>query len=293
MSASAPTSATASMASSNPSQNEEMMKLIAAFLAAQSKPTERASESPPSLYRKWDAAYITPTFTIRKFEEHEKLRGHSNFKSRTKMINLELAALNLFPFIQSEASIEMNLSMRRRTMLDARALQLIRASVDRSIVKHLNKLYCAYSAHKMLEETFKKVRRKAKLVAVACVDSEKYSDKDKSAPTPSSGVISWMFALAASGEWDIEQIDVETAYLYRKIDRIKYVSVPEGISIDRNKFVCLLSKALYGLPTAPKCWYLEISSFIIECGFQQIEREQCVYVKTEFDFDCSYYNLRR
>lgn len=57
-----------------------------------------------------------------------------------------------------ESATEINLSPQRRTMLDAQALQFIRAAVDRNIVKQLSNTYSTFSAYKLLEEMFEQVR---------------------------------------------------------------------------------------------------------------------------------------
>lgn len=121
---------------------------------------------------------------------------------------------------------------------------------------------------------------KARLVVVGCRDPEKYAPEDLASPTPSPLVTKWFLAISARFKWHLEQIDIKTAFLYSDIDRDKYVCVPDGIPQDRTKFVCKLQKALYGLATAPRCWFQTIDKFLVnECGFERNLREPCVFVK--------------
>lgn len=120
-------------------------------------------------------------------------------------------------------------------------------------------------------------KRKARLVAVGCQDKEKYESQEKVAPTPSLASIRWAFALASKHNWDLVQLDVKTAFLYSKIDREKYIRIPDGVNTDSKKFVCKLKKALYGLATAPKCWNQTFDEFIQSCGYNQSTRDPCVY----------------
>ena len=55
-----------------------------------------------------------------------------------------------------------------------------------------------------------------------------------------------LFAFAAAQDWEIEQMDVKTAFLYGDLDEEIYIEQPEG-SEDGTDRVCLLKKALYGL----------------------------------------------
>ena len=94
---------------------------------------------------------------------------------------------------------------------------------------------------------------KARLVAVGCRDKEVYKSEDKVSPTPTAATIRWLLVHVVKFQWTIVQIDVKNAFLNADIDRTKYVSVPEGIEVDKKRFVCKLNKALYGLVAAPKC----------------------------------------
>lgn len=56
--------------------------------------------------------------------------------------------------------------------------------------------------------------------------------------------------IAATREYDIEQMDVKPDFLHGSIDDRVYVEQPSPFNDDSAK-VCLLSKALYGLKQAP------------------------------------------
>ena len=62
-----------------------------------------------------------------------------------------------------------------------------------------------------------------------------------------------LFALAAIHDWEIEQMDVKTAFLYGPIDTEVFVELPTGFTKDGT--VCRLRKALYGLKQALRIWY--------------------------------------
>lgn len=105
-----------------------------------------------------DKAYVTPQFQIRNMQEHEKLQGHRNYKNWRSMIELDLKALNLLPFITSECGDEIVVSPSRRVVLDAQALQYIKASVSKYIAARLNDKFSAYQAVQYLVKNFGNTR---------------------------------------------------------------------------------------------------------------------------------------
>ena len=59
-----------------------------------------------------------------------------------------------------------------------------------------------------------------------------------------------LFALAAQYDLEIDQMDVETAFLNGEIDADVYVEQPIGYG--DFKYVCKLKRGLYGLKQSPR-----------------------------------------
>jgi hypothetical protein len=59
-----------------------------------------------------------------------------------------------------------------------------------------------------------------------------------------------MFAIATTMDLEIEQMDVQTAFLYGDIDGDVYMEQPSEFD-DGSGRVCKLNKALYGLSKSP------------------------------------------
>jgi len=70
------------------------------------------------------------------------------------------------------------------------------------------------------------------------------------APVAKLQSLRMMLALAAVLDWEIEQMDVVTAFLNPKVDSDLYMALPQGIEADKPQ-VCKLTKSLYGLEQAP------------------------------------------
>ena len=76
----------------------------------------------------------------------------------------------------------------------------------------------------------------------------------------------------------IEQMDVETAFLNRKIISEVYVNQPQGFEKGTNKVYKLL-KSLYGLRESPRLWYECFNNFVNELGFKRSNHDYCLYKK--------------
>jgi hypothetical protein len=90
-----------------------------------------------------------------------------------------------------------------------------------------------------------------------------------------------IFAIAAALDWEIDQMDVKTAFLYRLVKETVYVQQPLGL---KNKSagldkVCKLNRALYGLKQAPRVWYNTLSEYLQELGFKPLDADASVFHK--------------
>lgn len=82
---------------------------------------------------------------------------------------------------------------------------------------------------------------------------------------------------------EIEQMDVETAFLNGQVNSEVYVKQPKGYGDETNK-VCKLIKALYGLKESPRAWYECLDKFLISIGFVRSNVDFCLYtLRTEND----------
>jgi hypothetical protein len=85
-----------------------------------------------------------------------------------------------------------------------------------------------------------------------------------------------LFAIAASLDLEIEQMDVKTAFLYGTLDEEIFMEQPEGFE-DGTSQVCRLDKALYGLKQSPRVWYHTLSKFLAESKFYPIDVDHSVF----------------
>ena len=92
--------------------------------------------------------------------------------------------------------------------------------------------------------------------------------------------IRYLLAHAALEDWEIEAMDVKTAYLYGELKEEIYMAQPEGfIKSGQEHKVCKLVKSIYGLKQARRVWYETISKTLQKkLGFQQLHSDAGVHV---------------
>ena len=64
-----------------------------------------------------------------------------------------------------------------------------------------------------------------------------------------------MLAIAASHDWNVIQLDVQTAFLQSEMKEEVYVTQPVGfekLDLNGQPYVCKLKKSLYGLKQSPR-----------------------------------------
>jgi hypothetical protein len=96
-----------------------------------------------------------------------------------------------------------------------------------------------------------------------------------------------MFALAAIYGWDIQQMDVKSAFLHGQIDEEVYIDLPEGwelfrdlLGVDENTILFLL-KALYGLKQSPRLWQLTLKRELAKLDYTPLIADQSVYYNSK------------
>jgi transposase InsO family protein len=87
-----------------------------------------------------------------------------------------------------------------------------------------------------------------------------------------------IFAIAAALDWEIDQMDVKTAFLYGKVEETVYMEQPTGLE-DGSTKVCKLDRAIYGLKQAPRVWYNTLSEFLQQLDFSPLDADASVFHK--------------
>ncbi|KIK14080.1 hypothetical protein PISMIDRAFT_17541 [Pisolithus microcarpus 441] len=87
-----------------------------------------------------------------------------------------------------------------------------------------------------------------------------------------------LLAHAAQNNWEMEAVDVKTAFLYGKLDEEIYMEQLEGFQIKGQEHgVYWLLRSLYGLKQAALSWNKELHQSLLQMGFLRSKVDASVY----------------
>jgi len=88
-----------------------------------------------------------------------------------------------------------------------------------------------------------------------------------------------LFALAMQFHLELQQMDVETAFLNATLNEEVYITIPEGIQVNPEHNCFRLKRALYGLKQSPRAWYEDIHKSLRSRDFKCMQNENCLFFK--------------
>ncbi|KAG8481139.1 hypothetical protein CXB51_025904 [Gossypium anomalum] len=97
---------------------------------------------------------------------------------------------------------------------------------------------------------------KARLVAKGYSQVPGVDFTDVFSPVVKHSSIRALLGIMAMHDLELEQLDVKTAFLHGELEEDIYMQQPEGFTVsEKEDYVCLLKKSLYGLKQSPRQWY--------------------------------------
>ena len=121
-------------------------------------------------------------------------------------------------------------------------------------------------------------RYKARLVVLGCLQTKADYD-DIFAPVIRLECLRVLLVLACLRGYEVDGMDVKTAFLNAALDVEIYIQQPPGfLKPGAERHVCLLKRSLYGLKQSPKLWYETFVKFMSTLGFSRLRKDRCVFV---------------
>ena len=113
-------------------------------------------------------------------------------------------------------------------------------------------------------------RYKTRLVAKDYTQEFGVDFHDTFFPVAKGVTVKAVFALAASKQWTVSQLDINNVFLHGDLDEKVYMNIPLGYVLPPNSLdlVCKLVKSLYGLRQASRQWNFKLCAFLLD-GFTQ------------------------
>ncbi|GKC18211.1 retrovirus-related pol polyprotein from transposon TNT 1-94, partial [Tanacetum coccineum] len=106
-----------------------------------------------------------------------------------------------------------------------------------------------------------KPRYKARLVARGFTQRAGIDYKELFSSIVRHTSIRVILALTACKDYELEQLDVQTAY-------------------EQGNKVCVIKKYLYGLKQSPRQWYRRFDEYMLSNGFKHSSYDSCIYYKS-------------
>ncbi|UYV82244.1 hypothetical protein LAZ67_21001448 [Cordylochernes scorpioides] len=118
---------------------------------------------------------------------------------------------------------------------------------------------------------------KARLVALGCCQKDGTYFQNICSPVMKSDSFRTLLAYCVLQGWSLIHCDVQTAFLYGKLDEDIYLLPPQGYQPTDENLVCKLNQALYGLKQSSKVWYNTFSDHLVKIGFTRFNSDKCLF----------------
>ena len=123
------------------------------------------------------------------------------------------------------------------------------------------------------------VNCKGRLCAQGFNQIETVNYHETYAPVACYDSLRMFLAILITLDYEIDTVDVITAFLLSDLQEEIYIKVPDGyIRKDPNTKYLRLLKTLYGLKQSPHMWNKDIASYLISLGFRQFNTDRCIFI---------------
>nr|GEW95597.1 retrovirus-related Pol polyprotein from transposon TNT 1-94 [Tanacetum cinerariifolium] len=119
---------------------------------------------------------------------------------------------------------------------------------------------------------------KASLVARGFTQRTGIDDNKVFSPVVRHTSIRVILALTACKDYELEKLDVKTAFLHGNPEEVIYMRQPPGY--EQGNKVYFLKKSLYGLKQSPRQWYKRFDEYMLSNGFKRSSYDSCVYYRS-------------
>ena len=121
-------------------------------------------------------------------------------------------------------------------------------------------------------------RKRGRLVAKGFSQIHGIDFEETFSPVARFETVRLLLAVSALEDWEIEALDVKTAFLYGELDEELYMEQPEGFQVKgQERKVYRLRKALYGLKQASLAWNKQAHKSLLNLGFKRCLSDTGIY----------------
>ena len=132
------------------------------------------------------------------------------------------------------------------------------------------------------------IRFKARLVAKGFAQRSGIDYTETFAPVMRSSSIRLLLSLALNNDMFVHHVDIKTAYLNSKLDKVVYMRQPY-LYEEGEDLVCQLHKAIYGLKQSARCWHRRLTGALKKNGFKHVRSDTCIYTNKKHNCIIAFY----
>jgi hypothetical protein len=130
------------------------------------------------------------------------------------------------------------------------------------------------------EATRRIARYKARLVIQGYTQVQGVDFEESYSPVIAKEILRLMLTIGAVLDYEIDAMDVITAFLNGVIDCEVYVKHPPGFDTSKNpRDVLRVLRSVYGLKQSPRLWYQTLVTYLQQQGYTQLIKDRCVFTK--------------
>jgi transposase InsO family protein len=146
--------------------------------------------------------------------------------------------------------------------------------------KHAHAIGCKWVLKTKYKSDGKIDKYKARLVAKGYSQQEGIDYHETFSPVVKYKSLRIIMSIANYHDLELNQLDVETAFLNADMKEDVYMSQPKGFETGGANMVWKLNKTLYGTKQANREWNSTINDYIVkELGFKRLFSDTCIYSK--------------
>lgn len=108
----------------------------------------------------------------------------------------------------------------------------------------------------------------------------KYIELETASPTPRMSVWKMMFTIAIKLGYDIQHVDIVSAFTHTVPQRQVFVRVPEYLQSNSFSGYMLVRRNGFGMQESPYSLYIVVQNWMIDYGLVQSDFDPCVYVRS-------------
>jgi hypothetical protein len=133
----------------------------------------------------------------------------------------------------------------------------------------------------LTEATRKVARYKARLVIQGYSQMQGIDFEETYSPVIAKEMLRMMLTIGAILDYEIDNMDVITAFLNGEMDFEVFVRHPPGFDKGKSaRDVLRVLKSVYGLKQSPRLWHQTLVAYLRSQGYTQLVKDRCVFIKT-------------